>query len=133
MRRLKDQMLRIVQHPFFALCRRSPQNKHDRPILCVDCHDRCICKFLPADSSVGICLMRPHRQHRIEHQYSLLGPFCQTPVVRNGTAQIILQLFININQRRRHLHSLFHREAQPVRLIEIVVRVLPQNHYLHIF
>ena len=132
MRRLQNQMLRIRQHRSLLLRRTSPEQKNDRTVLRINRFDDCIRKLLPAFSLMGICLMRPHSQHGVQHQHALLRPFFQITVVWNIASQIIMQLLINIDKRRRHLLSRLHRKAKPMRLMLVMIRVLSQNHDLHL-
>lgn len=98
MRSLQDQMLRIIEHGFFGLCRTSPQKKNNRPILFIQDSDRCIGKLFPADAPVRVCLMCTDSQHCIQHQHSLFRPLFQITVIRNIASQIVMQFLININQ-----------------------------------
>ena len=98
MRRSENQMIWISQHRLLSLCRASPEDKYNRTVLTVQRHNRRIRKFLPADSSVGIRLMRPASQHRIKQKHALLSPFRQAAVIRDRTAQIIVQLLINVHK-----------------------------------
>ncbi len=131
MRRFQYEVVRIVQHPFFTLRRAPPQNKHNRPVLSVERHNRRIRKFLPADPPVGVRLVRPDCEHSIQHEYALFCPFRETSVIRDRTAQVIMKLLVNIYKRRGDFHALFHRKTKPVRLSVVVVRILPQNNRFH--
>ena len=73
-------------------CRGAPQNEDHRAVLLREHADRRVGEFLPADISVGIRLMRPDRQHRVEKKDALLRPFCEIPMVGNRAAQIRIQL-----------------------------------------
>ncbi len=75
--------------------------------------------------------MRPHRKHRIQHQDTLLSPFCQASVIRYPAPQIIMQFLIDIDKGRRNLHALLHGKTQSVCLSVIMVRILPQDHYFN--
>ena len=65
MRRLQNQMIRIIQHCRFALRRSPPQDKDNGTILPVQCHNRCIGKFFPSDSPMRVSFMRTHSKNRI--------------------------------------------------------------------
>ena len=111
MRRLQDQMLRIRQHLRLALRRRSPQDEYDRTVLSVTRRDRRIRELFPSDPPMRIRLVRPHRKYRIQHQNPLLRPLCKTPMIRDPTPQVVMQLLIDIDQGGRNLHTLLHGEA----------------------
>lgn len=82
MRRLQNQMLRIVQHTLFHLCRTSPKQEDDRAVLLIQYLNRCVCELFPTDSSVGIRLVGPDSQNRVQKKYALSRPFFQISVVR---------------------------------------------------
>ena len=63
----QHQMLRIVDHLFFALCRSSPEYKYHRAVLLGEHFDCRVGELLPADFLVGICLMCTYSQHCIQH------------------------------------------------------------------
>ena len=48
-----------------------------------DIFNRRVGKFLPADPPMRIGLMGAHRQHGVQHENSLAGPFHQISVVGN--------------------------------------------------
>ena len=87
----------------------------------------------PAQTRVGMRLMRAHRQNRVQQQNALLRPIRQAAVRRHLKAvNIVRQLFVYIRQRRRNIAAFLHRKRQTVRLMFVVIRVLPQNHHLHL-
>ena len=47
--------------------------------------------------------MCTHSQHGIQHQHALLCPLYEITVVRDIAAKIIMQLLVNIYQRRRDI------------------------------
>lgn len=132
MRRLQDQMLRIIQHALLTLCRASPQDEYDRSVLAVQGHDCCIREFFPADTAMGICLMGSNRKYGIQHQNSLLRPLCQTAMAGYGTSQVFMQFLVYVDQGRRDFHTLFYGKAEAVGLSVIVVGILPQNYHFDI-
>ena len=126
MRCFQDQMLWIiVQHRFFHLCRSAPQQKDHRAVLLIQDADGCIGKFFPSNPPVGICLMCTHGENRVQQQYALFRPFRQIPIIRDITATVIVQFFINIYKRRRYLYIWFHRKTKSMCLSIPMVRVLP--------
>ena len=126
-------MLRIVDEGLLPSCRGAPQNEDHRAVLLREHADRRVGEFLPADISVGIRLMRPDRQHRVEKKDALLRPFCEIPMVGNRAAQIRIQILINIDQRRGNADPLVHRKTQTVRLSRSVIRILTEDHGADIF
>ena len=81
-------------------------------------------------SFVGIGLLGPNRQHRVEHQHPLASPTLQAAVARRLNAQIVPQLLIDVNQRRRDPLALLHRKAQAMGLPRPMIRVLPARTWL---
>ena len=71
----ENQLLRIIQHCFFHLGRSSPEKICDRAVLFIQCLDNRIGKLLPANSSVGKCLMGADGQYRVQKKNALLRPF----------------------------------------------------------
>ena len=76
--------------------------------------------------------MRPYCQYRIQKQHSLLRPFGEASVIRDRASQIIVKLLINIDKRRRNVHSRPYGKAEPVCLPLSVIRILSQYHHLHL-
>ena len=72
-------------------------DEQDRPMVFIlwgsQNADGRICKLLPAHPSVGIGLVGPHSQNRVQHQHSLGSPFGQIAVVGNIAAQIGPMIF----------------------------------------
>ena len=132
MGRLQNQVSGIREHRLFHLCGTPPQDKHDWPVLLIQNADCRVRKLFPANPSMGIRLVGTHGQNRIQKQHPLICPFCQAAVIRYITSAVVMELFINIHQRRRNLYIRLHRETKPMRLSVPMIRVLPQNHHFHI-
>ena len=98
MRCFQYQMMRIVQHGFLLLCRTPPENKHDRSVLLIQYLNSCICELFPADSSMGIRLMRTNGQNCILEQHTLFRPFLKIAVIWNIASEIILQFLVDVFQ-----------------------------------
>ena len=96
-------MLRIRKHRYFGLRRSAPEEVHNRTILGIYCLNDRISELLPASSLMGIRLVRAHGEDGVEQKHSLICPFFQITVIRNVTAQIIMQFLINVLQGRRDL------------------------------
>lgn len=76
-------------------------------------------------------LMRPHSQRGIEQQYALLSPAGQIARSRNVGSYVILDFLEDIHQRRRKRNTVVHRKAKTMGLSRSVIRILPDNNYLH--
>ena len=53
-------------------------------------------------------------------------------MTRDGATQIVAEFLVHVAQRRWNRHSTTHRETQTVRLPSSVVRILTEDHDLHI-
>ena len=126
------QLLRIVQHCFFHLGRSSPEKIYDRAVLIIQGLDNRIGKLFPADSSVGKCLMGANGQYCVQKKYALFCPFFQAAVVRNLAAQVAVEFFINVYQRRGNVYIFSYREAKAVGLSIVMIGILTQNNYFYI-
>lgn len=76
----------------------------------------------------SVLTVRAHRQYRVQKKHALLCPTFKTAVRRGRNAQIAFQLLVNIDKRRRNIHSFFHRKGKPVSLPFFVIRVLSDYH-----
>ena len=95
--------------------------------------DDFIGKRLPTKSRMGMRQTGTDSQYRVQQQHALFRPMLQIAVLRNLKAlNIHRQLFINIDQRRRHRNFRLHGKRQTMSLTRAVIRVLPQNHYFYI-
>ena len=89
-------------------------------------------ELLPAQRGMAVGLMGTHGQRGIEQQHTLARPPLQVAALRHRGAQVLLYLLEDILQRGRKGHTVLYREAQPVGLARLVVRVLPENDHLHL-
>ena len=133
MRRLQNQMLRIPQHRLLHLGRTAPEDKHHRAVDLIQYPDRRIRERLPADAVMAVCLMCPHGQHGVQHQHALIRPLFKIPVIRNRAAEVVMQLLIDVHEGWRDGHLRLHRKAEPMGLSRLVVRILSEDHHLHLF
>lgn len=81
---------------------------------------------------MGKRLVGADGQYCVQKKYALLRPFLQAAVVRNIAAQVTVELFINVYQRRRNVYIFSYREAKTVGLSIVVVGILTQNNYFYI-
>ena len=125
-------MLRIIQHGGLFLSRTPPKKIHNGAVLFIDRTDNGIRKVFPAFSLMRIRLVSPDRQHRVQHENSLLCPLLQISVVGDVTPQIIVKLRIDVLERRRNPLPRQHGKRQTVSLIGPVIGILPQDQNLHI-
>ncbi len=129
---LQHNMFFCIDQCSFASCKISSQQKDHSLFVIRDRLNHCIGKTLSWDMLMWCWLSCSHGQDRIEKQYSLLGPRFQISTLRNFSSYIVADLFVNIYERWRRLHSIWHRKTQPMRLSFTMIRVLSQNHDLHL-
>ena len=89
-------------------------------------------ELLPAQRSVAVGLVGTYRQRSVQQQHALLCPARQVARGRNRCAEVGLYLLEDVLQRRREHHPVLHREAQPVGLSRLVVRVLSDDHHFRL-
>ena len=75
--------------------------------------------------------MGTYSQNCVQKKHPLLCPFLQIAVIGDIASAVIMELLINIHQRRRSLHSSLHGKTKPMSLSVIMIGILTQNHYLH--
>ena len=66
----------------------APQDKYTGRSVITDKADRMVGEGFPATSAMTAALACFDRHHRVHHQDSLCGPFCETAVRRCFDAQI---------------------------------------------
>ncbi|MNF58401.1 hypothetical protein D3C84_399530 [compost metagenome] len=120
-------MLGGVDQFLFALGMRAPQQKHQMRLMLAGQFDDPVGEMLPALARMGVGSGALHSHGGIEHQHPLVGPALQATVAWNVDVQVALELFIDIQQRRRCRDARLHREAQAMGLARAVIRVLSQD------
>ena len=90
-------------------------------------------KCLPADSRVACGHVGPHRQGGVQEQDALVGPAFQVPMLRWSNAKVVVEFLEDVDEGGRRVDSVGHREAEPVGLSRIVIRVLPDDDRLYLF
>jgi hypothetical protein len=68
----------------------------------------------------------------IEKEDALLRPRGKIPTGRHRNPQVLMKLMEDILQRGRKGHTGWHGKAQSMGLPGTMIRVLPQNHHLHL-
>ena len=132
MRRSKHQMSAFVNQFLLAYCIAAPQHEHHMVALLRYLAYDGIGKTFPAHALMRRRMVGIDCKGGIEQKHTLACPAAQVAVGRHRCAGIGAYLLENIQQRRRHGHSGRHRKTHAVGLPGAVIRVLPQNHHLHI-
>ena len=132
MRRGQHQMTVAVDKRAFLLRMAAPQHKDQMLAFLIQLSDDFIGKRLPTEGRMRMRHTGTDSQHRVQQQHALFRPMLQIAVLRNLKAlNIRRQLFINIDQRRRHCNFRLDGKRQTMRLPRAVIRVLSQNHDLY--
>ena len=76
--------------------------------------------------------MCPDGERGVEEQHTLTCPTGEIAICRHRLAEVGLYLLEDVDKRRRHDNALRHREAQPHGLSLLVIRILPDDHHLHL-
>ena len=89
-------------------------------------------EVLPAFSCMGSSVGALDSEGGVQQQNALISPGLEATVVRNIDVQVAFQLFVDVDQRWRRRHTRLHREAQAMRLIRSVIRVLAKDDHFHV-
>ena len=129
---LQYEVLRLVNHISLTTGIAAPE--HIDQMLAMGCQGLYggISELLPTETTVAIRLMGTHRQRCIEQQHPLFCPARQVARLRDGRTEVILYLLEDILQRRREHHPILHGETQSMCLSGLMIRVLSDNHHLHL-
>ena len=118
----------VGQHRLFVLSRFPPKQIYYRTLLTINCFNHGIGEMLPPLILMGIGLVGPYRQDRIEKQHSLISPLLQISVIRDRASKVIVKLFVNVLKGGRGLLARQDRKAQSMGLIHIMIRILSKYH-----
>lgn len=89
--------------------------------------DNRVRELLPANAGVTCRHVGAHRERSVQKQNSLVSPTFQVSVGWRCDAEIVVEFLENVDEGRRRLNAKWHREAKPVSLARIVVRVLSDD------
>ena len=110
----------------------APQQEHQPFPFPVQVFNGLVGELFPALLLVRGRLTGFHGKYGVEQQHALPGPVGQVAMGRWLDTQIPVDFLVNIDQRRRRFHAALHGKAQAMGLIGAVVRVLPEDHHLHL-
>ena len=131
MHALQDAVQVLVDAADALLGRRAPRHEHDAlDTLLVDDLDDALGEALPAAARVAVGLVRLHRQAGVEQQHAAVGPGRQQAAVARRRLEgrvVALDGRVDVLERRRGRRGRAHREAEPVRLVVVVVGVLAKD------
>jgi len=84
-------------------------------------------ELLPANACVTCRHVGAHRERSVQKQNSLVGPAFQIAMWWRCDAEVVVQFLEYVHEGWRRLNSKRHREAKPVSLTRIVIRVLSND------
>lgn len=125
-RRCQHQMPRTVDESPFLDGIRPPKKEHEVFAFTRQMCDNGIGKCFPTAALMRSGHMGTHRKRCVQQQHALTRPARQVAALRYFSTYVTLDFLENIEQRRRKSHSVVHRKAQSVRLIDVMIRVLSQ-------
>ena len=129
---LEHQVLLLVDHIRLTSGITTPQHIHQVFTMGGQGLDGGIGKLLPTQGRMTIRLMGTNGERGIQKEHPLFCLARQITRSRDGFPKIGLNLLEDVLQRRGKLDAVLHREAQSVGLTWLVVRVLSDNHHLHL-
>ena len=129
---LQHEVLLLIDHISLRAGIASPEHIHQMLTMGGQGLNSGIGKLLPSQRRVTVSLMRPDRQRGIQKQHPLFSPARQIAGSGDGCPKVGLYLLEDVLQGRGKLDAVLHREAQPVGLTRFVIRILSDDHHLHL-
>ena len=111
----------------------APEHEDDGSFALVEQRDDKVGKALPAPARMRTAHAGAHGEHGVEQQNALFRPTGKIAACSGRNAQVELQRFVNVDQRRRALDALSHGKTHAVCLAFADVRVLPDDDHLDVF
>lgn len=90
---------------------------------------------LPADLGVRAGLVSLHGQNGVEQEHALVAPLLQAATVFGAPLKlgnVVLELDVDVLERRRGWYSFWHAERQTMSLVIIMVRILTNNDHFNL-
>ena len=129
---LKHQVVLLVDHIGFAAGITAPQHIHQVLTVLRQRLNSGIGKLLPPQLRMTVGLMSANGKRCIKQQHALLGPTGKIARCGDRRTKVGLNLLEDILQRGRKLDTVLNRETQSVCLSWLVIRILTDNHHLHL-
>ena len=135
MRRFENEVLRWVNKGGFVLRVGAPQKINKIVAARGKRTNDGVSKSFPALALVRASHIRSARngQGRIQKKYALIGPMRKISIaVLEALAIFGFELLVDVAQGRRQRDAMLNGEREPMRLVWIVIRILPEqdNFYL---
>ena len=127
MDRLHHEMAGRIDQRQLLLGVAAPEHEYDRIYFRIHPLDDSVGEYFPSSTFMRVRLVSADRQHRIQHENSLLRPGNQKAIVSSFAAIVFTQLFVYVSQRRRRLDTWADTEAEAMCLPGTMVWVLTQQ------
>ena len=136
MRRLQHQMPLSLCSPAQPLrSRRPPRHEHDPArARAGDGVNHLLRKLLPPFARVAVCLVRAHRQRRVEQQHAAVGPGREQAATAHRRLEVRIvgpEGGVDVLERGRCGRGRAHGKGEAVGLVDVVVGVLPEDDAFH--
>lgn len=128
----EDEVTLAVDILPLALGITAPEHEDQIITLFVESSDGGIGEFLPAFVLMTAGAMRLYGKGGVEQQDSLFRPTGEVARCGYRLAEVAIEFLVDIIQRRRYRNPLADGEAEPLRLSEFVVRVLPDDNHANL-
>eukprot|EP00968_Pinguiococcus_pyrenoidosus_P004709 scaffold302_cov247-Pinguiococcus_pyrenoidosus.AAC.35 len=115
-RRLDRVVLRSVYQLDLGVRRLAPEQEDHVLAVVADALDDGICERFPSGVLVTARLGAPHCEHRVQQQDALGSPLLQVAMVRRSTADVRLNLPVDVAKRPRDRNALLDAERETMSL-----------------
>lgn len=130
--RRKHKMPRRVDERTFAYGIISPEQEHKSLSPGREMRNHRVGEPFPTVPLMRACAVSLDCERGVEQQHALTRPALKIARGRKRRPRVGAYFFEDIDQRRRHSHPVGNRETQSVGLSRIMIRILTENHHLHL-
>ncbi len=116
----------------FALGITTPKHKYKVLALLIERSNGSIGEFFPAFVLMAAGTVCLDCECSVEEQDSLFCPMSEVSRCGNRLSQVAVEFLVDIIQRRRYGYTLAHRETEPLRLPDLMVRVLSDDDHTYL-
>lgn len=121
----EDHVLFFIDQYSLVLCKFPPEHEHHVFSLLRNLPDHRVGKLCPADFCMAHRLSRPNRERGIQEEDSIFRPLGQVAMAWYCQADIVLELFKDIDERRGSGDTVLHRETKAMGLVRTMMGSCP--------
>ena len=125
----ENKMALAVDELPLALRVTAPKHEYEVLALLIEGGNGSIGEFFPSLVLMAAGTVFLDCECSVEEQDSLFCPMSEVARCGNRFAKVAVEFLVDIIQRRWDRHAFADREAEPLRLPDFVIRVLPDNNY----